>query len=94
MNIIRKTSKKIEKYILQDKIKIYNNQKIIYAYASKFKAVVFLHKHNLLLLLMDHLISLVKSICLDSNIAKDMQCRAKAIVITTQCLAKKCKKIE
>jgi hypothetical protein len=53
---------------------------------SEMKCAMFLHEHNLHFLLMDHLPKLIKSVCSDSEIAKDLTlCRTKATLITKDC---------
>lgn len=84
MIAMQKTVKKINEYLPKDEIKIQYNQ----VYTSELKLVMFLHKHNLPLLLMDHNGPLIKSIYPYSLIFKDITCgRTKATAITTQCLA-------
>lgn len=55
---------------------------------SEFKCVMFLHGHNLPLILMDHLPKFLTSVCPDSEIAKEIKCsRTEATKITNNNLA-------
>lgn len=43
------------------------------AYRAEVTSVMFLHEHNLPLLLMNHLPKFLQAVCPDSQVAKDMQ---------------------
>lgn len=54
---------------------------------AELKICVFLHEHNLPFLLADHLPKFIKSICPDSDIAKNINCsRTKATYLTNECI--------
>lgn len=54
---------------------------------AQLKICAFLHEHNLPFLLADHLPKFIKSICPDSDIAKNINCsRTKATYLTNECI--------
>ncbi|CAH1107387.1 unnamed protein product [Psylliodes chrysocephalus] len=57
------------------------------AYRVEVTSVMFLHEHNLPLLLMNHLSKFLQAVCPDSQVAKDMQIGKKATLITRDCIA-------
>ncbi|CAG9812973.1 unnamed protein product [Phaedon cochleariae] len=54
---------------------------------AELKICAFLHEHNLPFLLADHLPKFIRSICPDSDIAKNINCsRTKATYLTNECI--------
>lgn len=57
--------------------------------SAELKLLMFLHEHNLPFLLMDHLPQLLRSVCPDSQVAKQIKCaRTKSTTLTKECIAK------
>lgn len=76
---------KIQTFLKDDRKLLHQKQ----VHESELKLVMFLHEHNLPFLIMEHLPKLLKSVCPDSNIAKDIACsRTKATELTNNVLAK------
>ncbi|KYN19742.1 hypothetical protein ALC57_07895, partial [Trachymyrmex cornetzi] len=66
--LIRKQSIKIEKFVDRNKKSMHEKE----IFSAELKLIMFLHEHNLPYLLMEHLSKLLRSICPDSNIAKNI----------------------
>lgn len=57
--------------------------------SAELKLLMFLHEHNLPFLLIYHLPHLLRSVCPDSQVAKQIKCaRTKSTTLTKECIAK------
>lgn len=83
LKIYLNSKMKINKYVNAEQISLHKKAK-----SGELKMLMFLHEHRLPFVLMDHLPHLIRSVCPDSHIAKEIKCgRTKATEISKNQLA-------